>query len=100
MIISISNSCYQENINFSCMPCEEASILWSHHYYYYYYYYYYAAFNAPCVGHKDDESQAHEETRELLGERDTARNNARCTQARKATHGLRGQHQDVDRRKI
>jgi len=26
-----------------------------------------------------------------------ARNNARCTQARKATHGLRGQHQDVDR---
>jgi len=22
------------------------------------YYYYYAAFNAPCVGHKDDESQA------------------------------------------
>jgi len=27
-------------------------------YYYYYYYYHYAAFNAPCVGHKDDESQA------------------------------------------
>ena len=27
-------------------------------YYYYYYYYYYAAFNAPCVGHKNDESQA------------------------------------------
>ena len=26
--------------------------------YYYYYCYYYAAFNAPCVGHKDDESQA------------------------------------------
>ena len=26
--------------------------------YYYYYYYYYAAFNAPCVGQKDDESQA------------------------------------------
>jgi len=24
---------------------------------YYYYYYYYAAFNAPCVGHKDGESQ-------------------------------------------
>ena len=22
------------------------------------FYYYYAAFNAPCVGHKDDESQA------------------------------------------
>ena len=34
--------------------------------------------------------------RELL---DTvkARNNARCTQTRKATHGLDGQHQDVDR---
>jgi len=39
----------------------------------------------------------HEETRELSGERDTARNNARCTQARKATHGLDGQHQDVER---
>ena len=25
------------------------------------------------------------------------RNNARCTQARKPTHGLDGQHQDVDR---
>jgi len=25
--------------------------------YYYDYYYYHAAFNAPCVGHKDDESQ-------------------------------------------
>jgi len=23
-----------------------------------YYYYYYAAFNMPCVGHKDDKSQA------------------------------------------
>ena len=31
------------------------------------------------------------------GERDNARNNARCTQARKTTHGLDGQHQDVDR---
>ena len=47
---------------------KEASILWSHH----------------------------EETRELPGERDNARNNARCTQARKAAHGLEGQHQDVD----
>jgi len=28
---------------------------------------------------------------------DNARNNARCTKARKATHGLDGQHQDVDR---
>jgi len=35
-------------------------------------------------------------TRKLPGERDNARNNARCTQARKATHGLDGQHQDVD----
>jgi len=48
---------------------KEASILWSHH----------------------------EETRELPGERDNARNSARCTQARKAMHGLDGQHQDVDR---
>ena len=39
----------------------------------------------------------HEKTRELPGERDNARNNARCTQARKTTHGLDGQHQDVDR---
>ena len=40
----------------------------------------------------------HEETtRELSGERDNARNNARCTQARKTTHSLDGQHQDVDR---
>jgi len=39
----------------------------------------------------------HEETKELPGERNDARNNARCTQARKATHGLDGQHKDVDR---
>ena len=39
----------------------------------------------------------HEETRELPGETDNARNNARCTKARKTTHGLDGQHQDVDR---
>jgi len=39
----------------------------------------------------------HEEARELPGERDNAKNNPRCTQARKATHGLDGQHQDVDR---
>jgi len=32
------------------------------------------------------------------GERDNARNNARFTQARKATHGLDGQHQDAYRR--
>jgi len=37
------------------------------------------------------------ETRELPGERDNARNNARCTQARKTTDGLDGQHQDVVR---
>ena len=39
----------------------------------------------------------YEETRELPGERDNASNNARCTKARKATQGLDGQHQDVDR---
>ena len=39
----------------------------------------------------------HEERIELLGERDNARDNARCTQARKNMHGLDGQHQDVDR---
>ena len=38
----------------------------------------------------------YEETRELPGERDNVRNNARCTKARKATHGLDGQHQDVE----
>jgi len=48
---------------------EEASILWSHH----------------------------EEARELPGEINNARNNARCTQARKTTHGLDRQHQDVNR---
>ena len=37
------------------------------------------------------------ETRKLSGERDNARNSARGTQARKAAHGLNGQHQDVDR---
>jgi len=40
----------------------------------------------------------HEKNKGVLpGERNNARNNARCTQARKATHGLDGQHQDVDR---
>ena len=38
-----------------------------------------------------------EETRKLPGERDNTRNNARCTKARKTTHGLDRQHQDVDR---
>ena len=31
------------------------------------------------------------------GERDNARNNATFTQAKKTTHGLDGQYQDVDR---
>jgi len=35
--------------------------------------------------------------RDLLEERDNARNNARCTQAKKTKHGLDGQHQYVDR---
>jgi len=35
--------------------------------------------------------------KELPGERDNARNNARFTQTRKTTHGLGGQHQNVDR---
>jgi len=33
----------------------------------------------------------------MPGERYNERNNATCTQARKTTHGLDGQHQDVDR---
>ena len=33
----------------------------------------------------------------MPGERDNARNNARCTQARKTTHGLYRQHQDMYR---
>jgi len=32
----------------------------------------------------------HEETWELPGERNNARNNGRCTQVRKTTHGLHG----------
>ena len=39
----------------------------------------------------------YEEIRELTGERDNARNNVRCTQARKTTHGLDGQRQYKDR---
>ena len=38
----------------------------------------------------------HEETRELPRGRDNVRNNARCMQARKTTHSLDGQHQDVE----
>jgi len=56
-----------------------------------------------CLVQKNGSNEAsklwshHEETRELPGEIDNARNNARCTQARKTTHGLDGQHQGVDR---
>jgi len=56
-----------------------------------------------CLAEKNGSNEAsklwshHEETRELPGEIDNARNNARCTQARKTTHGLDGQHQGVDR---
>ena len=32
----------------------------------------------------------------MPGERDNARNNARCTQARETKHGLDGQHLDVN----
>jgi len=38
----------------------------------------------------------HEETKKLPGKRDNAGNSGRCTQARKATHGLDGQHQDLE----
>jgi len=61
-------SCSKEGTIKDCQS-KEASILWSHH----------------------------EETRELPGERDNARNNARCTQARKTTHSLDGQRQDMDK---
>jgi len=44
-----------------------------------------------------DTVKARKPARELPGGRDNARNNARCTQARKATHGLDRQHQDMDR---
>ena len=66
--ILLSHFCSEIKLCGHCQS-KEASILWSHH----------------------------EETSELPGERDNARNNARCTKARKATHGLDGQHQDVDR---
>ena len=56
-------------MSYFLLQSEEACILWSHH----------------------------EETRELPGERNNARNNARCTHARKTTHGLDRQHQVVDR---
>ena len=55
--------------------------------------------NGGNCGHVSQSKEAsilwshNEETREMPGERD----NARCTKARKATHGLDGQHQDVDR---
>jgi len=36
-------------------------------------------------------------TSELNGERNNAGNSVKCTKASKTTHGLDGQHQDVDR---
>jgi len=42
----------------SHMPLDYEIVITCYCYYYYYYYYYYAAFNAPCVGHTDDKSQA------------------------------------------
>jgi len=60
----------------------------------------YTTVNGAITALKRDEvgrRSHHEETMELAGEKDNARNNARCTQARKTTHGLDGQHQDVDR---
>jgi len=42
----------------------------------------------------------HKETKEdeiVRGERDNAKNNVRCTQAKKTTHGVDGQHQYVVR---
>jgi len=39
----------------------------------------------------------HKEIRELPAERDNARNNVRCTQVKKTTHSLDGQHQYMDR---
>jgi len=50
-----------------------------------------------CQSKEASMTSHHEETRELLGKRDNARNNARCTQARKTTHGLDRQHHNVDR---
>jgi len=45
-----------------CIVCVRVCMIYYVLLYYLYYYllllYYYAAFNAPCVGHKDDESQA------------------------------------------
>jgi len=60
---------WSENGTVRHRQSKEASILWSHH----------------------------QETMELPGERDNAMNNARCIQASKTTHGLDGQHQDMDR---
>jgi len=51
----------------------------------------------PSETFPDDYSQEFVTYNETGRERDNARNNARCTQARKTTHGLDGQHQDVDR---
>ena len=58
------------------------------------------AFKIPRLRLREEASilwSRHEETRELPGDRGNARNNDRCTQARKTTHGLDGQHEYVDR---
>ena len=53
--------------------------------------------SADFMDSKDNKWSHHEETMELSRERDNARNNATCTQARKTINSLDGQHQDVDR---
>jgi len=40
----------------------------------FYYYYCYAAFNAPCVGHKDDESQAIKNKKKRLENKKNVKN--------------------------
>jgi len=67
--LTVTYECFMQVKHKYLYESKEASILWSRH----------------------------EETRELPRERDNARNNARCTQVRKTTHGLVGQHQDVSR---
>ena len=46
---------------------------------------------------ESDSEKNFENHQEIRGKRDNARNNAKCTQARKTTYGLGGQHQNVDR---
>jgi len=51
------------------------------------------------VRHSEQGSQhtIEKQGNKLPGERNNARNNVSCTQARKTTHGLDGQHQPVNR---